>query len=1065
MAQNPHIIDLRRSYIPMDPNAFPPTMHATEQEDSPEPRVPVIPYDGKNFMPTPQGYSSFFGINSHLDVDALSGNVDEIFTIQTNVFQNFAVALKDDGIWTKSLASTGAWTHVITISVPSVGVHKNWSKCVIDQNIYVYRQGEASYWVANPGNSYVFTAVIPTFLNMAGQLGIFKAGGRLGFWDSENSTSWSALTNHQDFTPSLETFAGNTIFQDIVGKIVMVLQHGTGFIIYCTRSIVLVERAPESAMLFRGKAIFTNNGISYRKQVVAGDPDTTHYVMSITGFCEITNGVAQFASPEASTYFKKSTSPIALEFINGRYLFFQFIDPLYTAGRVDFEAEEGAPGIAYEFQEGSEAIQEIDGEDSVSVNNAAITGDRSHQSVFLYNANGYATYSEADEPSEAPVWKDILAHVVPLAELAAFVASSPSTLGSPAYFAGKTPVQLISSYGIINTYINTGNYAGNSVSRTSPTNIHTESAEPSEENFWEKQRFLWKVEDKYQSDFFEYLTTTFNTAFKAQSLGMSGVSGLHLVCANSLATLTTGLSTVTQYMALQGFIDTSDAHTLDSGVVDFTRPTNIMYGINDESQWAQRNFNKFRAVRAPITANVVSIGPKTESIWKAFAAGWLVNNDGPSATLATIVAAYVNTIIESPNYTLLTNGVMLAEVNTTLGGIPGTSGLVATAHSDRDEFDYLEYFVSGGGGTKDKLYGRNVVFLITATVTGGVGQVYLVFQPRFSVTLLQIPPAQRWDASSTILHKEPLLGGNPVYFATPSEWDYIIGDIEVLDQATDFSPIGSRKELGYTQKDSHGHYEDETTYVEDDTTDEPPGYVDGYIVVPPISPIPTFNGVELGSDPFQDGSFAGHVNDITIGGYTYENHATPSGGEGAPTVVIPIGPVLLQVGSIEPIYPTYLGAFVFDLHYKKWGKMVQEHKNIFDIYPINTMAGEGIFPYETFLPKMACRLEDGTLPIFDQFPEEGEIVFGKIGFYRKGFTTLEEIRFQHREVMTGVLQLEGAGEDGRAVNPDLVFERDYENLAQVTEGFSISCPWFNVTFKGFFDLISLEARGYRAGKR
>src|SRR5688572_2619011 len=188
MAQSPHIIDLRRSYVPMDPNAFPPTMHGTGREDEPESRIPVIPYDGHNFMPTPQGYSSFFGINATLGVDALTGNVDEIFIIQNLGFVNIAVALKDDGIWTKLLNSGGAWTHVATLVVPAVGTHKNWSRCIIDQNVYVYRQGEANVYVANPGNRYVFTAMTMTGINMAGQLGIFKAGGRLGMWDSENST-------------------------------------------------------------------------------------------------------------------------------------------------------------------------------------------------------------------------------------------------------------------------------------------------------------------------------------------------------------------------------------------------------------------------------------------------------------------------------------------------------------------------------------------------------------------------------------------------------------------------------------------------------------------------------------------------------------------------------------------------------------------------------------------------------------------------------------------------------------------------------------------------------------
>src|SRR3974377_851766 len=102
MAQEPHIIDLRRSYLPIDPKAFPTTELATTGEDAPESRIPVIPYNGYNFMPTPRGYASFFGINSYLNIESLitsggTGNVDDLFMLQTDGYENVLVALCDDG--------------------------------------------------------------------------------------------------------------------------------------------------------------------------------------------------------------------------------------------------------------------------------------------------------------------------------------------------------------------------------------------------------------------------------------------------------------------------------------------------------------------------------------------------------------------------------------------------------------------------------------------------------------------------------------------------------------------------------------------------------------------------------------------------------------------------------------------------------------------------------------------------------------------------------------------------------------------------------------------------------
>ena len=65
--------------------------------------------------------------------------------------------------------------------------------------------------------------------------GIFRANGRLGFWDSANSVSWSSLFSFIDFTPSLETLAGFATFNDVLGRIVTIKASGSGFIIYSTK--------------------------------------------------------------------------------------------------------------------------------------------------------------------------------------------------------------------------------------------------------------------------------------------------------------------------------------------------------------------------------------------------------------------------------------------------------------------------------------------------------------------------------------------------------------------------------------------------------------------------------------------------------------------------------------------------------------------------------------------------------------------------------------------------------------------------------------------------------------
>src|SRR5437764_1133039 len=101
MTQLAKIIDITKTFVPVDPNAFPETLLGTAREDTPTQAAPVVAYEGYNFMPTAYGYRSYFGINQKVNIDALTSRVDHVFIIQTLTFENILVALCEDGIWTK----------------------------------------------------------------------------------------------------------------------------------------------------------------------------------------------------------------------------------------------------------------------------------------------------------------------------------------------------------------------------------------------------------------------------------------------------------------------------------------------------------------------------------------------------------------------------------------------------------------------------------------------------------------------------------------------------------------------------------------------------------------------------------------------------------------------------------------------------------------------------------------------------------------------------------------------------------------------------------------------------
>jgi len=320
------IIDVTRSYLVTDPEAFYENLMVPVREDSPEKMLPVVAFEGYNFLPTLYGYRSYFDTASQLDIGTLSSRCDRILLYQFANYQNILVALCEDGIWTNSGGSTAeAWNHRITLSAPGVGLYLEWTFCVIENTLYMYRQGnsvvytitQTSYSLGNPVQS-----ITPSFLNMTGQMGIFRANGRLGFWDSANSVSWSSLFSFTDFTPSLETLAGFATFNDVLGRIVTIKASGSGFIIYSTKNIVGVSYNDTGSVLFSAKTIAEIAGIWTSKQVCTGAVDTEQFAYTNTGIKHISQGFKiEDIFPGVYDFLKESREPVYLDFLNGRYLF------------------------------------------------------------------------------------------------------------------------------------------------------------------------------------------------------------------------------------------------------------------------------------------------------------------------------------------------------------------------------------------------------------------------------------------------------------------------------------------------------------------------------------------------------------------------------------------------------------------------------------------------------------------------------------------------------------------------------------------------------------------------
>lgn len=340
--QKSKIIDVTQSYIPVDPQAFPETLGLTQKEDDPAKDMTILAYEGYNFLPTSYGYRAYFGTSTLISFDALTTPCDKILSFQSKTYENTLLAFCSDGVymvkagetaWTKIWALTDTWT------VSQIYSQYTWT--VIENTLYIYRQGAAN--VLKVLDDLTYTLITPSFLNMTGQMGIFKANGSLAFWDSENSIAWSNVFDLIDFTPSVENQVGNTIFFGVQGRIVHVQDHGDGFVIYATKSIVGVTYSQTSTAVWDAGVVTSESGIAHPGAITVGTTNQEHFVYTSTGIMKIGHYNAlsrKFDSapilPELFDYLRESRLPVYLACHAARFLYFSLVDADYISGRTSF---------------------------------------------------------------------------------------------------------------------------------------------------------------------------------------------------------------------------------------------------------------------------------------------------------------------------------------------------------------------------------------------------------------------------------------------------------------------------------------------------------------------------------------------------------------------------------------------------------------------------------------------------------------------------------------------------------------------------------------------------------
>lgn len=197
---------------------------------------------------------------------------------------------------------------------------------------------------------------------------------------------------------------------------------------------------------------------------------------------------------------------------------------------------------------------------------------------------------------------------------------------------------------------------------------------------------------------------------------------------------------------------------------------------------------------------------------------------------------------------------------------------------------------------------------------------------------------------------------------------------------------------------------------------------------------------------------------ITYPGFDWDNYEWPT-----PVITLPAGTFLFEDGNAAPIYPDFKGAYVYDMHLKKWGKFDGDYKRLLDYSAINTyMPNQQSFTRFGIFGGVLTA--DGKIRLFDDAPAVASITYGKIGYYRQGMTSLEEIRIHHRDFKAGAVRINSSIE-GKLIEPSFTTTTNFvaSSMWQVNGGYS--AKWHTITVLGSFDLAYMEFRGIPAGRR
>lgn len=1221
MAQKPQIIDITKSYLPGDPNSFVQNLVNTDKEDGEEKALPVLPYEGYNFLPTAYGYKSYFGINSKLNLSALSSRVQYILLWQLPNYESRLIALCEDGIWV-ALADTyyPAWIQVVTHTY-NTEVFEEWTWCVIENILYMYKQGGTkvyktgighldlpdiadiitdvtpgglvgipssyqtfavidgnvgdgtSFWNGNfyevyiqysdgvdfglhelvltipsatdttsisisvtgavpigidrvrvyiydddlgdtfakdfllssfplsipnltgfssvalyqpqtlvipayggtviPGfynfipDSYflgnplylkatsweswetsrsttelVITSFVPSFLNMTGQMGIFRAGLRLGFWDSSNSVSWSSNLDLTDFTPSLENLAGNTVFGYVVGRIVLCKGHGEGFIVYSTKSIVGVTFSSSGNLLWDSKKILDSSGIASSRAVTCGSTDDEHFVFSTTGIYTIgkynsLTGVydEKNALPELYDYLRESRDPVVLKIIQDRYIFFSLYNTDYIYGKQSFYYGTVNPLLS--------TINWYIPSDTTPTGSSTILPDQLWE-IIKNEISGYSPTKRKDGD-----WIPRYTTTVDIMDdryysfWRAWVGERGSRLPYVDYSTYLDITPMLITTGDITTYLDA-----------------QRPSSPPDASRYGKLKTITGI----RAD--EFMESDEKNNNKALIYGQESEWEAYREHALANKTRIEAYSSVVTTLGLN---NPNSDNTVDTviGIFITGDGNNIWLTTEGPSEKAakeiilRRTFNKAYQITKHVRTQNTGYAGASAPVRGAYPTGrYYTTDDNPSgngivpgsSSSTHTLTLHIESRITSPS---IVDTPISTHNYVGVGTYPGSP--VGTYHV-HTYYDGMQWSYDPVPGYDRNIWHIDVFYVDNIEIPGSVWTVALEYGSLVDAitdagTLAYNEGVAEYNAAvatsanivTTTYTVNELTGsyGYSQFRALVTHWDRVkfglYGSYEILETVTAEamtpkvwdSVYGTDRGTGRNQIWSYADYKAQAV------TRLTEGKMSDYSILPP----------DPNATPY-----------LTIDGYNQSGVTNAHS-----SFILPGTSFVLQTGSIEASYPTYAGALVYDIQLKKWGKYKGEHKVLLETYPLNS-AENNTISYSDLGSNAAIFDTTGFLYLFDSKPTDSWIRYGKVGFQRLGMTWSGEIKVSMRYASDFRIQVDSSL-TGKLLDMGLSQAANFYSEIEAVFLTDISARWHSIKISGNYDLTGLEVRGTLAGRR